>query len=89
MKIPEYFYFKVYVGVDLNILKISLKDCSDQDEVEIIRCGQCKYCDWGLNEDGELFYKCIGPYYGGTTPFDYCAIPRGAHNLMARTHSLI
>ena len=69
MKLPKYFYFKVYA--DLKGLKI--EDHSDQDVVEIIRCKQCKYYDWGFNEAGELFYKCIGPHYGSTTPFDYCS----------------
>ena len=71
MKLPRYFYFKVYV--DPKKMQIILEDHTDQDVVEIIRCEQCKYCDWGFNEDGELFYKCIGPYYGYTTPLDYCS----------------
>lgn len=71
MKLPEYFYFKVCV--DPKKLKIILEDRSDQDVVEIIRCNQCKYFDYGFNENGELFCRCTGPHYGGTTPFDYCS----------------
>ena len=40
---------------------------------EIIRCKDCKYCDRGIDEDGNLFLKCLGWVYGGTQEEDFCS----------------
>ena len=49
-----------------------------QDEtnmVEAVRCKDCKNADYGTDEDGDRFMKCIGSVkcYGGTTPDFFCA----------------
>lgn len=44
------------------------------DAVEVCRCGDCKYKDDGIDEDGYPFLKCLhGRSYGGTRINDYCA----------------
>ena len=41
---------------------------------EIIHCGECKYKDDGIDEDGIPFLKCLnGRSYGGTRINDYCS----------------
>ena len=40
---------------------------------EIIRCKDCKYCDRGIDEDGNPFLKCLGWVYGGTQEEDFCS----------------
>lgn len=40
---------------------------------EIIRCKDCKYCDKGIDEDGNPFLKCLGRVYGGTQEEDFCS----------------
>lgn len=40
---------------------------------EIIRCKDCKYCDRGIDEDGNSFLKCLGWVYGGTQGEDFCS----------------
>lgn len=41
---------------------------------EIIHCGDCKYKDDGIDEDGIPFLKCLnGRSYGGTRINDYCS----------------
>ena len=42
---------------------------------ELVRCRDCKHSDYGTDEDGNKFIKCIGSVkcYGGTTPDFYCA----------------
>ena len=40
---------------------------------EIIRCKDCKYCDRGIDEDGNPFLKCLGWAYGGTQEDDFCS----------------
>jgi hypothetical protein len=44
-------------------------------EQEIVRCKDCKNADYGTDEDGNRFMKCIGSVkcYGGTTPDFFCA----------------
>lgn len=45
------------------------------DDPEIVRCKDCKNADYGTDEDGNRFMKCIGSVrcYGGTTPDWFCA----------------
>ena len=44
------------------------------DAVEVCRCGDCKYKDDGIDEDGYPFLKCLhGRSYGGTRINDYCS----------------
>lgn len=44
------------------------------DAVEVCRCGDCKYKDDGIDEDGHPFLKCLhGRSYGGTRINDYCS----------------
>ena len=41
---------------------------------EIIYCGDCKYKDDGIDEDGIPFLKCLhGRSYGGTRINDFCS----------------
>ena len=42
-------------------------------QLEIIRCKDCKYCDRGIDEDGNPFLKCLGWVYGGTQGEDFCS----------------
>lgn len=40
----------------------------------VIKCKDCKYCDVGIDDDGQIFYKCLSGYhYGRTTLEDYCS----------------
>ena len=41
--------------------------------VEVVRCKDCKYCDTGIDEEGNHFLKCLGWIYGGTKEDDYCS----------------
>ena len=55
-----------------------LCDCIDDakaaDVVEVVRCGDCKYKDDGIDEDGFPFLKCLsGRSYGGTRINDFCS----------------
>lgn len=47
-----------------------LNDCP---LIEIVRCGECKWCDNGIDEDGKPFLKCLGIHYGGTKAEDFCS----------------
>ena len=38
---------------------------------EIIRCKDCKYCDRGIDEDGNQFLQCFG--WVGTQEDDFCS----------------
>lgn len=40
---------------------------------EIIHCRDCRYCDRGIDEDGNPFLKCLGWVYGGTQEEDFCS----------------
>ena len=40
---------------------------------DIIWCKDCKYFDSGTDEDGKLFFKCLGWVYGGTSEDDFCS----------------
>ena len=40
---------------------------------EVVRCKDCKYCDRGIDEDGNPFLKCLGWVYGGTQEEDFCS----------------
>lgn len=48
-------------------------DSEDTIEPEIVRCKDCKYCDRGIDEDGNPFLKCLGWVYGGTQEEDFCS----------------
>ncbi len=39
----------------------------------LVRCKDCKYFDSGTDEDGKLFFKCLGWVYGGTSEDDFCS----------------
>ena len=45
----------------------------DAPSIDIVRCKECKYGDTGTDEDGNLFWKCLGRHYGGTNPDDFCS----------------
>lgn len=56
--------------------------CSDVDAImdlpsaqpEIIHCGDCRYKDDGIDEDGIPFLKCLnGRSYGGTRINNFCS----------------
>lgn len=41
---------------------------------EIIHCGDCRYKDDGIDEEGIPFLKCLnGRSYGGTRINDFCS----------------
>lgn len=40
---------------------------------DFIMCKECKYCDRGIDEDGNPFLKCLGWVYGGTQEEDFCS----------------
>ncbi len=46
-----------------------------KEQETIVRCKDCKNADYGTDEDGNRFMKCIGSVkcYGGTTPDFFCA----------------
>lgn len=46
-----------------------------KEQDAVIRCKDCKNADYGTDEDGNRFMKCIGSVkcYGGTTPDFFCA----------------
>lgn len=60
-------------------IKISLECIEDilelLKEQAVVRCKDCKNADYGTDEDGNRFMKCIGSVkcYGGTTPDFFCA----------------
>ena len=44
------------------------------DAIPVVRCGDCKYKDDGIDEDGIPFLKCLhGRSYGGTRINDFCS----------------
>lgn len=44
------------------------------DAVPVVRCGDCRYKDDGIDEDGIPFLKCLnGRSYGGTRINDFCS----------------
>lgn len=51
----------------------AVKKLPTADVVEVVRCKDCKYCDTGIDEDGNHFLKCLGWVYGGTKEDDYCS----------------
>lgn len=50
-----------------------LEEVPSIDAVEVVRCKDCKYFDSGTDEDGKLFFKCLGWVYGGTSEDDFCS----------------
>ena len=50
-----------------------LDDAPTVDALEVVRCKDCKYFDSGTDEDGKLFFKCLGWVYGGTSEDDFCS----------------
>ena len=46
-----------------------------KEQEAVVRCKDCKYSDYGIDEDGNRFMKCIGSgkCYGGTEPDWFCA----------------
>ena len=51
----------------------NIKALPSVDAVEVVRCKNCKYFDSGTDEDGKLFFKCLGWVYGGTSEDDFCS----------------
>lgn len=49
--------------------------CPLKEKPQIVLCKNCKNADYGTDEDGNRFMKCIGSVkcYGGTTPDFFCA----------------
>ena len=51
-----------------------VRDTAPSVEQDVIYCGECKYKDDGLDEDGIPFLKCLhGRSYGGTRINDFCS----------------
>ena len=48
--------------------------------IDIVTCGECKWGDMGIDEEGKLFWKCLGIHYGGTKPTDFCSYGERANN---------
>lgn len=48
----------------------NLDDCP---LIDIVQCKECKWGDTGIDEEGKLFWKCLGIHYGGTKPTDFCS----------------
>lgn len=47
--------------------------CDDCPLIDIVQCKDCKWGDTGIDEEGKLFWKCLGIHYGGTKPTDFCS----------------
>ena len=60
MKIPKYFYFRV---VSEHGTKVRIEDASDKDVVEVVRCKDCKHCEYpvpNITKHGcRLFDRCV------------------------------
>lgn len=50
-----------------------IRELPSEYVVEVVRCADCKYFDSGTDEDGKLFFKCLGWVYGGTSEDDFCS----------------
>lgn len=61
-ELPKYFYFRVYGGVD----KVEIRDKSDADVVEVVRCRDCVDCIDG-------FVCKNGQFRGRTFPNNFCS----------------
>ena len=67
------------LGFENDLVKImdiakSIVTAMPSAQPEIIHCGDCKYKDDGIDEDGVPFLKCLnGRSYGGTRINDYCS----------------
>ena len=48
--------------------------------IDIVTCGECKWGDTGIDEEGKPFWKCLGIHYGGTKPTDFCSYGERANN---------
>ena len=53
--------------------RLAVETVPSADAVEVVRCKDCKYFDSGTDEDGKLFFKCLGWFYGGTSEDDFCS----------------
>ena len=51
---------------------LSVKELIDE-QVDIVRCKECKWADWYKTADGEQFCYCIETGNGGRTADDYCS----------------
>lgn len=51
----------------------AIRQLPSADIQPVVRCKDCKYCDTGIDEDGNHFLKCLGWVYGGTKEDDYCS----------------
>lgn len=59
---------------DKSMILALIDEAPTVDTVKVIRCGDCKYKDNGIDEDGFPFLKCLnGRSYGGTRINDYCS----------------
>lgn len=69
MKLPRYFYFRVLQGFD----GVALEDASEVDVVEVVRCKDCKYCEWTSNRVPEEQTWWCYKHYTETGYNDYCS----------------
>ena len=59
--------------IDLYGIKLIIRALPSA-QLEIIHCGDCRYKDNGIDEDGIPFLKCLhGRSYGGTRINDFCS----------------
>ena len=53
---------------------LDMYDNAPKDVIAVVRCGECKHHDTGIDEEGKPFLKCLnGRNYGGTTADWFCA----------------
>jgi len=75
-KFEPWLKVKGYNEGELNMLKAVLYElkCLPSAQPEIIHCGDCRYKDDGIDEEGIPFLKCLnGRSYGGTRINDFCS----------------
>lgn len=71
--IEEWILHRIFVQNMSDIDRKAILDLPPA-QPEIIHCGDCKYKDDGIDEDGIPFLKCLnGRSYGGTRINDFCS----------------
>ena len=72
--LPKYFDKTGTLCLDYADVLAVLSEHLPSAQPEVIHCGDCKYKDDGIDEDGIPFLKCLnGRSYGGTRINDYCS----------------
>lgn len=75
-KLPEFFHFQVFSG----LTKIEIRDVSNKDFVEVVRCRDCKYnCGTKMWVDHEETTNCTNGH-GYPPPDWFCADGKRKNN---------